>query len=390
MSKNKRHSDMGPASTNLLLAKSPRDGTTQLAADIRQAIQEGRLRKGERLTPLRQLAEHYEISYGTAIGALEDLQREGLITKRRRAGTFVTFDPERQARNSIRPVDLWLPVKGHVYQGLMEELLHLFQEKGIESRAVVLRNDATAEQISTAMNAWKERLPRALVSRWKYPGVRELMQQGTPAGMRVILILTNPQVLPNGWHSVNPNVATIGRLVVDHLTAKGHRRLGFVTYCRENESPVLHSSLLKAHEWSSMQLSGLKTALWERNLADAALNIYHVPPGFGLGSDALSGPDFEQAVRWLSGRGRPTAIVGDDHRLFAIKRVAKCIGLRVPEDLELLGFGNTPWSEAGGFSSISIGETLMAQEIAKLVAAGDEELGDAARHVTVPPKLIVR
>jgi GntR family transcriptional regulator len=61
----------------------------QLERFLRTAIQEGRLGDNEALPPERDLAAHYGISRITVRKALAELEREGLVVRRRGMGTFV-------------------------------------------------------------------------------------------------------------------------------------------------------------------------------------------------------------------------------------------------------------------------------------------------------------
>lgn len=61
----------------------------QLERILRDAITDGALDQGAPLPTERELAERYNISRITVRKALNSLQREGLLTRRRGAGTFV-------------------------------------------------------------------------------------------------------------------------------------------------------------------------------------------------------------------------------------------------------------------------------------------------------------
>lgn len=71
----------------------------QLERSLRAAIHEGRLRDNEALPPERDLAAHYGISRITVRKALAELEREGLVVRRRGMGTFVATakDPTQSA-----------------------------------------------------------------------------------------------------------------------------------------------------------------------------------------------------------------------------------------------------------------------------------------------------
>ncbi len=65
----------------------------QLERFLRAAIHEGRLGGSDALPPERDLAAHYGISRITVRKALAELEREGLVVRRRGMGTFVAASP---------------------------------------------------------------------------------------------------------------------------------------------------------------------------------------------------------------------------------------------------------------------------------------------------------
>jgi DNA-binding GntR family transcriptional regulator len=62
----------------------------RVADDIAGRIAAGELKPGARLRAERDLAEYYEVSYGTIRRAMEVLRERGLITTIHGRGTFVT------------------------------------------------------------------------------------------------------------------------------------------------------------------------------------------------------------------------------------------------------------------------------------------------------------
>ena len=61
----------------------------QLAAILRARIEEGDLRPRARMPSLTELMAEYDVADGTARRAVEELQREGLVTVTPGLGTFV-------------------------------------------------------------------------------------------------------------------------------------------------------------------------------------------------------------------------------------------------------------------------------------------------------------
>jgi putative molybdopterin biosynthesis protein len=66
----------------------------QIAASVRQDILEGRLKPGERLPSLRQMAQDWNCTLGTAQHAYRQLAEQGLVVSRAGQGTHVVENPQ--------------------------------------------------------------------------------------------------------------------------------------------------------------------------------------------------------------------------------------------------------------------------------------------------------
>jgi len=102
---------IGP--TDLHLRLSGRGGLArQLYRQIRTSIHNGRLKRGDRLPPTRELAQRLDVSRNTVSLAYEWLTAEGLLSGHRSGGTIVESDPiarntAREKRASIRSRAVW-------------------------------------------------------------------------------------------------------------------------------------------------------------------------------------------------------------------------------------------------------------------------------------------
>jgi len=68
---------------------------TQLERGLRAAIAAGRLRLGQQLPTVRQLAVELRINANTVARVYSDLERAGVLETRRGVGSFVSATPER-------------------------------------------------------------------------------------------------------------------------------------------------------------------------------------------------------------------------------------------------------------------------------------------------------
>lgn len=122
------------------------------------------------------------------------------------------------------------------------------------------------------------------------------------------------------WASVVPDEVSGGRTATEVLLDKGHERVGFI-----NLRPGVPAAIGR--------LEGYKQALEARGLAfDSSL------VGYG---DGTANAGYEIAAALLRASDPPTAIFcGNDQMAMGAYEALKEIGLRVPEDVAVVGFDN--------------------------------------------------
>src|SRR5256885_16740248 len=78
----------------------------QLAGDVRQLIERGVFKTGNRLPSVRELRRKYQVSAATATQAYIRLERDGFVKSRERSGFFAAqpfTHPEPSLRQSLVP-----------------------------------------------------------------------------------------------------------------------------------------------------------------------------------------------------------------------------------------------------------------------------------------------
>ena len=194
----------------------------------------------------------------------------------------------------------------------------------------------------------------------------------TSAGLPVVGLLTRH--VPPGVGYVNADNLGAMAMLVSHLTARGHRRIAYM-------GPGSPSNLADRYD-------GYRQALAAQGLAwDPALQV----EGWGI----ACGPDECARVldAWLALPSPPTAILcWVDYLAAHFADALQARGLRVPEDMALAGFDDTPIAGhvAGGLTSVRqpfrrIGQ-LAAEGLLAMLAG---EPADTCR-LTLPTELIVR
>lgn len=91
----------------------------QIMDKIRAAIVSGELQPGQKIAPVRELAEDFGVNPNTMQRALAELEREHLLNSERTSGRFVTKD--------VEVINL---VRKEAAQKVVREFLHQMHELG--------------------------------------------------------------------------------------------------------------------------------------------------------------------------------------------------------------------------------------------------------------------
>jgi DNA-binding LacI/PurR family transcriptional regulator len=172
-----------------------------------------------------------------------------------------------------------------------------------------------------------------------------------------------------------------GRLATDHLLGLGHRTIGFIS------GPLRTASRLA-------RLEGYRRALREAGVApdshlvwDEAENQHFGDvEGFELGRSG--------ARELLSGVAPPSALftINDMYALGAYAGV-RDLGLRVPEDVSIVGFDDISMAEIAQPPLTTIRHPvreMMQTAVGLLVGRLQGTYVEPAEHVTVAPELVLR
>jgi LacI family transcriptional regulator len=182
-------------------------------------------------------------------------------------------------------------------------------------------------------------------------------QVGQFRGAGIPLVVIDPaNTPPADIPSVGATNWQGGFEATEHLLSLGHRRIGAIT------GPV---DML----CSLARLDGYRSALERAGIpADPALTRY---------ADFQHEGGFACAVELLDLPDRPTAIfAGSDQQAFGVYEAARQRGLRIPDDLSVVGFDSLPVSR---WASPPL--TTVRQPLAEMGRAAAQMLGDLIEGV---------
>lgn len=162
------------------------------------------------------------------------------------------------------------------------------------------------------------------------------------------------------------------RLAVDHLVDRGHRRIAMMA---GRFSPYI----------CEKRYQGFRKAMREHGL--------DIPPGYLRTTETDIKSATEAAIAMLRQENRPTAVFGaNDEIATGIMKAAIRLGLRVPEDVAVVGYDDSRVCEAmePELTSVHIFRTRMGQESAALLLKLLHGEQPEKERVVIAPELVVR
>jgi DNA-binding LacI/PurR family transcriptional regulator len=220
---------------------------------------------------------------------------------------------------------------------------------------------------------------RAEVLRGRVDGIVVLTAPLTGQELDGVRRLTVPIVFVGasvaGTMSVRIDDVAVARSATEHLLELGHRRIAHIG--GDPEQPLNFSAPAD------------RRAGWVSALRAAGIEP---PPSYFEPSDFTAAGGAVAAKRLLALPDRPTAIfAASDEAAFGLLRVAAEHGIRVPEDLSVIGVDDHELSETLGVTTIAQPVTDQGRLAAELVLAGIG--GDHTRrheNVLMPTRLVCR
>lgn len=316
------------------VASSPADGLgariqrpLSLIAQVEQILRDAIVARkfpGNRLPTEVELADQLGVSRETVRRAAETLQREGLLVKYRRKGTFtqpprMLLDRAAEPRMLLGYLQAHYPVGAGSEEGATRAMSGLMlqgalDEAGQGDYQLVVRNTVPA-QMSDAFRQLQEgtRLDGVIFASY---GEEKLLRRVMGQKLAIVLLdhdLHLPQV-----SSVRDDSQEGARQAVRYLAGLGHRRIGFAG-------------------WQRTDLNPWRLAGYRRGLQDAGLPRRRTWEILGeldqAGARAL-------VEKWRHLHPRPTALLCFNNTFARhISDELYAQGLEVPRDLSIMGCG---------------------------------------------------
>ncbi len=355
-----------------------------LESELRRRIVSGALRGGQSLYSETQLARNYRISRSSVRIALGNLERDGLVKRVRGSGTFVVPPEERKvdvlSRRTIDKQVLFLSfsssysaetyLEHHMHETICNGLSRILQSGGY---SLLLSHVGLNDELSISL---------------KGKSIAGIIYSGRPTQEFHHKFLKDYTCVALGAYNPEFRHCTVevahvevSRLAVEYLKKTGCRKIGFVSNeCEEYTPKKRFQGFLQAMEELELEVNPKFLIQWQRPRLNGELTLEH-----GM-------PDYRGHLKGaFSGRERPDALVCiDDWRALCTMKALEKMGLKVPQDLSLIGSCTAIHSRPERFTSVCVRTEESYAQAARLLL-DQLENKDAVNNITIKlhPELII-
>jgi DNA-binding LacI/PurR family transcriptional regulator len=311
--------------------KSARQFHLQIVETLEQRILTGYYRPEEQFPTEHQLASEFGVSRGTVRKALHILENQGILARAAGKGTFITSNNiHAEKSGTTNLIGIAIPHRSdQLSSNILNGAERVAREKGFGLVFTSLVNDIVIE---------KEQVQRLKNQRVAGIIIFPIAETGE-AQMLCTLVGSTPVVLvdrelPEFCGSVVMADNFHGAYsAVKHLQDLGHTRIVVVAH------PTQASSVRE-------RIRGYEQAMLDANLLPfSPIQL----DDFGHNLPGVLPVYTEEELKWvdhmLSIPDRPTAIFCiNDHLATGVMRLALAKGLRIPDDIAMVGFDNSQFA----------------------------------------------
>jgi LacI family transcriptional regulator len=264
--------------------------------------------------------------------------------------------------------------KGHLYEDMHSMMTLNLQKKGIIP--ISIHFDENPEIMKKELDEVMSLKPVSIIIEGHTgAAVADYLESKSDCFDSVIYIVRKPGIVSGKFksHFVLSDFWFGSYAATKYLIGLGHSKIMLLTHKWIYSPEVFRFTTEYRFE------EGYRMALKEGWILGSEQHFYD-------GSDIeLNNQEF---LKVLKSKNRPTAILSDsDYRITTKLEVFRKAGFRIPDDISVIGYNNTPLSSMTSFpfTSVSIKEDEIAARVAEIVAAETN-----APEIMIKPEIILR
>lgn len=334
--------------------------------EVLDMIKTQKLKSGDRLASEKNLAEKFKVNHLTLRAAYSNLATLGILERRPGSGTYIKTPPctEKKEKTlqiaSSKSVVIAMRDDPHFFSGLRNDIINELQKNDflpiiIGTGSNIITEDIKKLKMYQAMGIEKLIIDQAEAVSHQY-NIDYLCSPECKFKniVRVLGNLSTNDFFPGSMISGDYVAAYIK--AISYLKEYGHKNIAFFsgTTTADNNAWLANKKFISLYT----------QAMIENNLAEH-INVITATSGKQAMDDAVK--------ILLSSSHRPSAVFCDiDYRAVKVIDIARSMGIKVPEDLSVIGFYDTPWAKHYGIDSFKFRNKEIAKAVIKSLMKHDE------------------
>lgn len=325
----------------------------QIKEILEEEIKQGKYKIGEVFATEDYLIKRFNVSRVTAIKTLNELEKEGYVKRERKKGTILISSKKEKDKFVLS----FVQPKTHIYQTLIGEIISRLSFNGnhvVISDWQILKE----KELSKYFSFNYQFIIVKGISAFPFHILEDIAYQ---THLIFILFYEREEKIPGSY--VLFDYPYGAKLQVEHLLDCGYKNIVFLTH-----------KILPYHLNQIKALDTVEKTLKDRNFKGNYV-IFETPSGEG------------KLKELLKKLGKNTGFLcSQDDRTSVIYKVVRELNWNIPEDVGIVGYFNTPWTEIfyPSLTSVSIKEKEIAENVTEII------MKDEKREVIIKPELIIR
>lgn len=344
----------------------------QLALRLGRNIREGKLKPGQRLPSMDDLATTCGVTKITVRRALLELKSEGLIYTKPAQGTYVSETlPVRKERGRNKVLTIGLishvlngepgPYHAEILASLRTEIS---KRKG--NLVVLPTPQAGSPDISEQMG-YANLDAVIFLGPFDSDALRRIVRNGPPS------VLVDFQLRGLRVDTIAVDNVSGAETAVNHLVALGHREIAVVLGEDGTEA-------------TKERLDGVQNALKAAGIPAAAVRY--------LKGDFLLDSGYQAMASLLKSESMPTAVfcMNDEMAVGAIQAIHRLSPLEVPRDVSIIGFDDIIWGTTTHprLTTIRVDKNLMGRLSVERVLSALDNNSHTVTSTVIDAELLLR
>ncbi len=339
---------------------------------LREQITQGKLGPGSKVYSELTLAQMFNISRQTVRQAIALLVKDGLVSRLRGSGTYVTAKSEKFIRRNTKTIGVVMTyVDDYIFPSIISGINGCLSDAGYTMNLHITYNKRCNEEKILRI-ILESQLDGLIIEPTKSSMVNTNQGLYEQLSCKLPCIFVNcyypglklPYVMPDNTESV--------RRLTNYLIERGHRRIAGIFKVDD--------------EQGNLRFSGYAQALQENGLVvDDTLLSWYQTEDFDYVFEGRSGKNILERLK------NCTAVVCYNDQI-AVRLIPflHANGIRVPEDLSVVGFddAHSTWSEVP-LTTMAHPKEAVGRRAARNLLALIEDPSFDATHI-FPPKLVER